>query len=278
MFYTVKQAHVVIIERFGKFARVQRQGICFRFPFIEKIKRLPEWGTVGVKEGHLIELTEHQTNTPPRHCHTKDNVTVMANASVYWKIIDPAKAVYEVDHLPNAVSDVSLNTLRSIIGTMNLDEILSNRERVNERVSSELHQTASKWGVQFTRVEIQELTTSDETAKAMQQEMEAERKKRAMVAEADGNFARQTREAKGEQESMILRAQGQVEAMMLIAKAESDYLEMLTQKVGKEMAAQLLLADKYLQGMDKITKNPGDKTFLPNNFSAILSIPTGSQK
>ena len=108
-----------------------------------------------------LELTEQQIDTPARQCHTKDNVPVMANASVYWRITDPCKALYEVDILPQSVSDIALNALRSNIGTLDLDALLSERAQLNERIASQLSETAKKWGVLFTRVEVQELKEID---------------------------------------------------------------------------------------------------------------------
>ena len=136
LIYSVPHSHAVLIERMGKFSKIQKEGMNFKLPFMESIKRVDYWGDTANKKGYLIELTEQQTNTPSRQCQTKDNVTIEADAAVYWKIIDPVKAVYEVDVLPDSVSDLALNALRSNIGKLSLDEVLSERAKLHEKNQS----------------------------------------------------------------------------------------------------------------------------------------------
>jgi regulator of protease activity HflC (stomatin/prohibitin superfamily) len=273
MMYTVPQAHCVVIERFGKFSRIQREGLQFKLPFVEHLKRVETWGPIANKGGHVIELTEQQTNTPTRHTHTKDNVSVATNASVYWRIVDPRRALYEIDNLPAAVADIALNALRSNIGMLELDAVLSERARLNERIAAELSETAAKWGIQFTRVEIQEITTTDETARVMSQQMDAERKRRALIAEAEGRAIAEVRVAQAERDAAVLRAEGQAKALGLLAEAEAEYLARLQQVTSRENAAAILIAGKYLAGFDTITRNPADKVFLPANFQPLLTLP-----
>lgn len=274
LIYTNPQAHCCLVERFGKYSRVQKEGLHFMLPFIEGFKRVDSWGGVANREGYLIELTEQQTDTPARQCHTKDNVEVESNASLYWRIFDPVKAVYEVDVLPKAVSDIALNALRANIGKLDLDELLAERQQLNEKIASQLTETGRKWGVQFTRVEIQELRTTDETAKAMRQQMEAERKRRAAVAEAEGEAAAELKVAEAEREAAVMRAEGRAKALKLVAEAEAMYLAQLKEQTTPEAAAQIVIAQKFMDGFERITKNPSDKVFLPNNYSALFSIPT----
>lgn len=272
--FTVPQAHCVVIQRLGKFSRICHQGLRFRLPFIEQIRRVPEWGLEANKNGFLIELTEQQTDTPARQCHTKDNVEVQANASVYWRILDPAKALYEVDVLPKAVSDVALNALRANIGTLDLDQVLSERQKLNERIAAQLSKVAHKWGVQFTRVEIQELTTNDETASAMRQQMEAERRRRATVADATGRAEAEIKLAEAERSATILRADGQAKALEAIADAELNYLQKLSQSTDSNNAARILIAQKFIDGFEKISRNPSHKVFLPNSINGLFSFDT----
>ncbi|MDA7653240.1 SPFH/Band 7/PHB domain protein [bacterium] len=284
LIYTVPQSHCVIIERFGKFARVQSTGINFRIPILEKRKDVfeAEWGTTANKNGVFIELTEQQTDTTPKECYTKDNAKVKVNAVYYWRITDPRKALYEVDILPKSLLDLVIGSLRSIIGANELDAVLSQREQINDSVSSQIMDAGVKWGVQFTRVEIQELTTDDKTADAMRQQMEGERLKRATIATAEGQAAAEVKIAEADKAAAILRAEGQAKALELITQAETKYVESLT-TAGAE-ATNLLLAQKYLDGFDIITKNTADKVFLPNSFQALLSLsvdkpgPTDNQK
>lgn len=274
LFYTIPQSHCVVIERFGKFSRVQREGLRFKLPFIEEIRRVDDWGDDVNKKGFLIELMEQQFDTPTRQAHTKDNVVVTTNASVFWRIIDTRKTLYEIDSLPRAVTDIALNALRSNIGTMNLDELLSERQALNERIAAELSETAKKWGIQFTRVEIQELQTTDDTSKAMRQQMDAERKRRAVVAEAEGQATAEVRVAEAERDAAILRAEGLARALEITSAAEATYLANLGDKLDSQTAAQVLIAQKFVDGFNAISKNPSDKVFLPNSFHGLFNLPT----
>ena len=272
LIYTIPQNHVVLVERFGKFSRVQRDGLVFKIPFIETIKRLPTWGGTANKSGYFIELSEQQSDTPSRQCQTLDNVTIEANASIYWKIVDPIKAVYEVDILPKSISDIALNALRANIGKLKLDQVLSERQNLNDRISAQLSETANKWGVIFTRVEIQEINYSSDTAEAMMQEMTAERKKRAMIAEADGEHAAIVRKAEAEASAITIRATAQAEALKITSQAEKSYLSNLQEVVSAEVAGNIIMSQKYIEGMEVISAKAGDKVFIPNSFNGLINL------
>jgi len=277
LIYTIPQNHVVLIQRFGKHSRVQKDGLSFRLPFIETIKFFPEWEGVANKRGYFVELSEQQTDTPPRQCQTKDNVTIEANASVYWRIIDPVKASYDVDVLPKAIKDIALNALRANIGKLQLDQVLSERQNLNERIATQLKETSAKWGVSFTRVEIQEINYSDDTAEAMMQEMAAERKKRAVIAEAEGEAKAEITKAEAEAKATIIRVKAQAEATRLIADAESEYISKLKQNSSVEIAGQIIISQKYIDGMKTISSNPSDKVFLPNGFQGLFELSTNNK-
>ena len=275
LIFTVPQSHCVVIERFGKFSRVCSQGLRVKIPFLESVRHVPEWGQVANKRGMFIELTEQQSDTPPRDCHTRDNVTVSANASIYWRIVDPVKALYEVDVLPAAISDTALNALRSNIGSLDLDTVLSERQRLNDSISNQLSQVGSKWGVHFTRVEIQELRTSDATADAMRQQMEAERRRRSIVAQAKGEAEQQIMLAQAKHKATVLLAEGEAKALELLAGAELKYLEQLGTVMDRESASRILLAQKMLESLEKISGNPAHKVFLPNDLRGMLMLNDG---
>ena len=275
LFYTIPQSHCVILQRFGKFSRIQTQGLRFRLPIIERPLNVGEtWGGNANKKGFFIELTEQRTDTPARQCHTKDNVPVTANACVYWRITDPRKAIYEADILPASVQDVALNALRSNIGTLDLDTILSERQQLNDRIASQLSETAKKWGIIFTRIEIQELTTDGSVAESMVKQMDAERTRRATVTEADGRSEATVKIAEAEKQAEIIRAEGAAIAAVTSAEAEAFYLKRLMEQVSEAQAVQILIAQKYLSGFETITKGSSDKVFLPNSFHGLFSIGT----
>jgi regulator of protease activity HflC (stomatin/prohibitin superfamily) len=277
IFFTVPQSCCVVIERFGKFARVARGGLRMKLPTIEDFHRVSQWGTYANRYGWLIELTEQQTDTPIRECQTKDNVDIQASATVFWQIVDPARAVYEADNVPAFVQTVGLNALRAEIGKLDLDQVFSERHALNVRIAHELAETAQKWGISFNRVEIQELKMRDETATAMRQQMEAERRRRATIADSDGQAQAEVKLAEAQKQAAILRAEGQAKALATLADAEATYLGKLAQHTSRECAAQILLAQKYVEGFNVISKNAGDKVFLPNSFNGMFSMPVSEK-
>lgn len=269
MFLKIPHAHCAIIERFGKFQSIAQAGASIAWPILDSIKYLPEWSGTAIKEDHLIELTQQQTDTIPRQCHTMDNVPVSANVSIYWKIIDPYRAVYEVDVLPRTISDTAQNALRSQIGAMSLDQIFSERVRINEAISVQLKSVTGAWGVLLERVEIQQLLTEGEVEAAMLQQMEAERKRRALISEASGKAEATLALAEAEKEAAVARAEGEALALAKLAEAENFYLNRLREQVGEQEAAQILMAQKYISGFETISRNPADKIFLPNSIQHI---------
>lgn len=274
LIYTIPQNHVVLIKRFGKHSRVQQNGLRFKIPIIESFKTVYDWQDVAHKKGCFIELSEQQTDTPPRQCQTLDNVTIEANASIYWRIVDPVKAVYDIDVLPKSVSDLALNALRVNIGRIKLDQVLSERQSLNIKIAAQLSDTASKWGIVFTRVEIQEINYSSETAEAMMQEMTAERKRRAITAEAEGEASAEITKAESEANATLVRAKAQAESIKLIAEAESIYFEKIKEITNLNIASQIILSQKYIDGMKTISKNSSNKVFLPNSFQGMFDIST----
>jgi len=271
--FTVPQGHCVVIERLGKANRVKRAGLSFTIPFIETVKDVSEkWEDHANKEGVFIELTEQQTDAKARQTQTKDNVTLQAlDAVIYWKIIDPMKALYEVDLLIRSVKDMSLNALRARVGQRTLDEILSQRDQLNDEVASDLADTMTRWGIRLTRVDIQEIRYDDSTAAAMRQQMEAERMARAAVLEAKGRAEAEVMMATAENEALVIRAKGRAEALGIQGTAESAYLTALGSNLKSSEASNLLMAHKYLEGFQAITEKSGDgdKIYLPNSAAGL---------
>lgn len=275
--FTVPEQHCVLIKRFNEFQRLEHSGLNFKFPFAESFHQVPDWGDRANKQGKFIELTEQQSDTAPRQCQTKDNVTVDANASVYWRITDPVSACFEVDSLPDMIEDLTLNALRSNIGRMELDEVLGSRERINQQIAEELKDASTGWGVTIRRVEIQELQVDEQTRRAMTQQMEADRRRRAQIAESEGEAQATVNVAEAKKTSSVKTDEGQAEALRKIAHAEANYLQQLKEEVGADQAARILLAEKYIQGFKTISQNDADKVFLPNSLSAFMGLDVRSE-
>ena len=273
MITTVPQNHCRIVERFGKPVRVQYSGLAFTLPFIEHVKNVTEeWGNDTNKEGIYIELSEQISDTNPRECITRDNAKVMVDCVVSWRVSDPIKAVYEVDHLHQSLLQSAMNVIRSEIGSRDLDDALATRATLNERIVSGLSDTVKKWGIQILRVEIQELRTDDQTSAAMLQQLEAERKSRALASEAEGQAQATIKNAGAEREAAIKVAEGMAKALEVTAAAEKRYVETLAEVIGKDKAAEVLLAQKVLDGFDRISQNPADKVFLPSSMTGVLDL------
>jgi regulator of protease activity HflC (stomatin/prohibitin superfamily) len=272
LIYTVPQNHVVIIERFGKFARLQRAGLTFKIPILEQIKRVPNaWGNQGHKEFRFIELSEQTFNTAPRQCLTKDNANVTTDAVISYRITDPVKAVYEVDELPKAIENASLNALRGVVGNLDLDDAVSSRQELNDRIAAQLSEVGKKWGVQFLRVEVQQFDADEQTLAVMRQQLDAERRKRAAIADAEGKAKAAVTIATAEAEAAKIRAEGQASAIKTLAVADAFYASSLTEVLGEKGAA-VILAQKYIAGFEIITQNPAEKVYLPSDFKGMLSL------
>lgn len=275
MISTIPQNHCRIIERFGKPVKVQHSGLRFKLPFIDKVRDVTsEWGDETNKQGVFIELSEQICDTNSRECISRDNAKVTVDCMICWRVVDPLKAVYEVDHLHQSLLQASLNVIRSEIGLRDLDQALSARAELNESIVSGLSDTLRKWGVQLIRIEIQELRTDDATGAAMLQQLEAERRSRAIVSEAEGRASATLRIAVAERDALIARAEGHAKALEITTAAEKNYLDTIAQAVGTEEASRILLAQKVLDGFDRISKNPGDKVFLPSSLQGVLELST----
>ena len=273
MISQVPQNHCRIIERFGKPIKVQHSGLVFNIPILDSIRNVSaDWGTETNKQGVFIELTEQVTDTEARECITKDNAKVLADCVISWRITDPIKAVYEVDHLHKSLINATLNAMRSEIGSRELDETLSNRKAINDKIVSELSSTFKKWGLQLIRAEIQELKTDDATSAAMLQQLESERRSRAIAAEAEGTALAITRKAEANRKATVMEAKGKAEALEIIVKAEAYYLSELEKSIGKTEATQILMAQKVLDGYKVITQNPSDKVFIPATVQSFLDL------
>ena len=279
----IPEGHVAIMEYFGKFSHVQEAGFYTYIPGVYTPKGVYSWGNVANKNQYLIETSEQQSNTPTRYCQTKDNVTLKASTSVGWKIIDPKKAVYAADRLPAMISDLALNSLRANIGTLSLNEVFSSRDKLNQNINTQLAETVSQWGIKLLRVEIQELTYTDEVAHAMMKEMIADREKKAKVTAAEGDALATLSKAKARGEAIeiearayanakVIEAEASAKSVALNAEAERNYLNELKKEITPEQAVQILDTEKNRKSLEQITSNPSHKVFLPSQTQTMIHV------
>lgn len=282
----VQQAEVVIVERLGKFEKILEPGINFIFPILEAPRgltwRVTQQGIDGaaysyVKQKAKIDLREAVFNFPRQNVITKDNVTIGINAIIYFQIIDPKSAVYEIQNLSDAIEILTQTTLRNLVGTTDLQETLVSRDKINDELRAILDEATNKWGVKVNRVELQDIVTPADIQQAMEKQMRAERDKRAAILEAEGVKQAQINRAEGEKQSAILRAEGEAQARIRKAQAEGEAIKIVVDAIaGKGKPDQYLIAMKYLDTLQSITAGENNKiVYMPYEATGILSSVDG---
>ena len=288
--FLVKQAEAVIIERFGKFDRVLLPGLHVVVPFMDT-PHTTMWTHVYeenkryhrvVTSLNRIDLREAVYDFPKQNVITKDNVTMEINALIYYHIVDPKAAVYEVVNLPEAIEKLTQTTLRNVIGAMDLDESLVSRDLINHRLRIILDEATDKWGVKINRVELQEVNPPHDIRIAMEKQMRAERDRRAVILEAEGLKRAAILQAEGVRESDILKAdgeaqakiieaQGEAEARLKIIDAESQAITRIKEAMPGIDPLPYLLAVQYVKTLPQITAGKNDKMILmPFEASALI--------
>ena len=264
----------MIVERFGKPVRVAQSGLRFFLPGLDKLRDVRNvWADQTNKDGIFIELTEQICDTGSRECFTQDNVKLIVDCVYRWRITDPVKAVYEVDELHKSLKEAVLGEIRSFIGKSELNTVLASRARISESVVTVVSDTARRWGVNLTGVEVQELKADEATQGAMLQQLDASRRAEAIKLEAEGKAFAVVQEAEAAKKAAILRAEATSESIKLVAEGEQAYLTMLKETLGPEEAAKVLIAQKTLDVYKQATSDPAAKVFLP--LSALPPVLTG---
>ena len=293
----VKQAEVVIVERLGKFDRVLESGFNFIIPIIDT-KRGILWKTTQktldgkaysiVREIDRIDLRETVYDFPRQNVITKDNVSISINALLYFQIVDPKSATYEIQNLPDAIEKLTQTTLRNLVGQIDLDETLVSRDKINQELRTILDEATNKWGVKISRVELQDIIPPVDIQTAMEKQMKAERDRRAAILEAEGLKKSAILQAEGEKESAINIAEGQKQAAILkaegIAQArivEADGEKQAIEKIikaleNKGQPDKYLIAMKYLETLKTMTDGKDNKVvYMPYEATGILSSVDG---
>jgi len=273
----VEQATVRVVERLGKFHIVATSGINFIWPFVDKIRPFvmrDQWF-------RFVDLREQVMDFPPSSVITRDNVTMEVDAVLFYQITDPMKATYEITNLGNAIVQLTITSLRNVMGELTLDETLTSRETVNVKLRDILDEATDKWGVKVNRVELKNIEPPREIQDAMAKQMKAERERRAVVTEAQGTKESAVleaegkrdaaiAEAEGEKRATILEAEGTAEARVRIAEAEAEALKRVRGGLNEANPANYLIALKYLESLVKMSAGQATKIFLPFEASGIL--------
>lgn len=293
----VQQAEVVIIERLGKFEKILQSGMNFIIPILEAPRgmswKITQKGLDGttysyIKEKIRIDLREAVYDFPRQNVITKDNVTISINAIIYFQIIDPKSAVYEIQNLPEAIEKLTQTTLRNLVGQLDLDETLVSRDKINHELRAILDEATNKWGVKVNRVELQDIIPPVDIQQAMEKQMRAERDKRAAILEAEGlkqsailkaegDKMAQINRAEGDKQAAILRAEGDAQARVVNATAEGNAIKIVIDSIeNKGKPDQYLIAMKYLDTLKSITAGENNKiVYMPYEATGILSSVDG---
>ncbi|MDB5372526.1 MAG: domain, Band 7 family protein, partial [Belnapia sp.] len=209
---TVPQGQVWTVERFGAFIRLLQPGLNFLVPFVDAV-------------GHKLNVQEVVLDIPEQSVITKDNATVVVDGIVYYRVMDPAKAAYQVQNLQQALNALAMTNIRAVIGEMDLDSTLSSRERINSSLMAILDGATEPWGVKVSRVELRKVEPPENLIRAMNLQMTAERERRATVMRADGDRAAAIQRAEGEKQALVLQAEGRQLAAMRDAEARERLAE-----------------------------------------------------
>ena len=289
----VQQSETMIIERLGKYHKTLQSGFNVIIPIVDKPREIIWRYTLEDANGDIfvqhklqqrIDLRETVYDFPKQNVITRDNIVTEINALIYFQVIDAKRAVYEISNLPQAIEKLTQTSLRNVIGELDLDQTLTSRDTINNKLQEILDEATDKWGVKVNRVELQDINPPQDIRAAMEKQMRAERDKRATILEAEGDkraaileaegdAAALIKRAEGDRKSQILEAEGQAQARIEVAQAEAEAIEKITNAVAKKGdPINYLIALKYLETLKEMTSGKDNKTiYLPYEASGVLS-------
>jgi len=255
----VPQARAGIVERLGRYQRTLDAGLALIVPFVDRVKP-------------LIDLREQVVSFPPQPVITEDNLTVNIDTVIYFHVTDPKAASYEIFDYITGIEQLTVTTLRNVIGGMTLEDTLTSRDNINAELRTVLDEATGKWGIRVNRVELKAVDPPGTIQEAMEKQMRAERDRRAAILTAEGVKQSQILTAEGEKQSAILRAEGQKESEILKAEGQSKAIESVFEAIHNGNADPKLLAYQYLQTLPQIAQGESNKVWIiPSEFTQALA-------
>ena len=255
----VPQAHARIVERLGRYHRTLNAGLAFVIPFIDKVRA-------------RVDLREQVVSFPPQPVITEDNLVVSIDSVIYFQVTDPRAATYEIANYLTGIEQLTVTTLRNVIGSMDLEETLTSRDSINAQLRGVLDEATGRWGIRVNRVEIKAIDPPRSVQESMEKQMRAERDKRAAILTAEGEKQAAILSAEGAKTAEILRAEGGAQAAVLRAEGESEAIKKVVEAIHEAKPDSHVLAYQYLQTLPEIAQGSANKVWvIPSEFSGQIA-------
>ena len=254
----VPQARAGVIERLGRYSRTLNAGLAIVIPFVDRFRE-------------LIDLREQVVSFQPQPVITEDNLVVSIDTVIYFQVTDPKAATYEVANYIQAIEQLTVTTLRNVIGGLDLEQTLTSRDQINAQLRGVLDEATGKWGIRVNRVELKAIDPPASVQESMEKQMRADRDKRAAILNAEGVKQSQILEAEGEKQSAILRAEGQRQSQILEAEGQAKAIDTVFKAIHEGKPDSQLLAYQYVQALPEIAHGEANKVWIiPSEFAQAL--------